>query len=206
MLKEEIKKEINEEIGKEIKGLEVEERKIKEMVKELEERIKGLEKEMTKLVEWVRGEWAKSNEGEEERDSNSVGSRSRSSVNSVYSGTRYGSEESFGEASGGSGLSMKEIEKIKRWVGDKEREERKCNIVMRGIRIPKEAEKDWKRAREWAMELIREKIGVECKVISCRESGAVVVVKLESEEIKKEIMRNKHKLKGGRVFIENDLS
>jgi len=47
---------------------------------------------------------------------------------------------------------------------------------------------------------------VECKPVSCRESGAVVVVKLETDEIKKEIMRNKYKLKGGKIFIENDLS
>jgi len=41
-------------------------------------------------------------------------------------------------------------------------------------------------------------------VVSCRESGAVVVLK--SEEMEREIMRNKHKLKRGRVFVENDLS
>jgi len=72
--------------------------------------------------------------------------------------------------------------------------------------LPKEVEKDWKRGREWATEFIREKIGVECKPVSCRESGAVLVVKLENDETKKEIMRNKYKLKGGKIFIENDLS
>jgi len=205
-LKEEIKKEMSEIIRSEIKGWEEEKGKVREIVNELEERIKGIERDMSRLEEWVRGEWAKSSEGEEERDSDSVGNRSKSSVSSVYSGKRYGSERSLGEVSGGSGLSLREVEKIKRWVGDKEREERMCNIVLRGVRMPKEAEKDWKKGREWASEYIRESIGVECKVISCRESGAVVVVKLEDENMKKEIMKNKCKLKGGRVFIENDLS
>jgi len=37
-------------------------------------------------------------------------------------------------------------------------------------------------------------------VVSCRESGAVVVVKLKNDEIKKEVIKNEHKLKGGRIF------
>jgi len=188
-LKEEIKKEISEIIRGEIKGWEEEKGKVREILKELEERIKGVEEDMSR-----------------EGDSISVGNRTKSSVSSVYSGKRFGSERSLGEVSGGSGLSLREVEKIKRWVGDKERDERKCNIVIRGIRMPKEVEKDWKKGREWASEYIREYIGVECKVVSCRESGAVVVVKLEDEDMKKEIMKNKCKLKGGRVFIENDLS
>jgi len=208
VLKEEIMKVINKVREKAIKSLEEKKRKIKEMVKELEERIKGIEKEMLSLEEWVRGEWAKSSEGEEEGDSNSIGNRSRNSKNSIHSGKRYGSEKSLGEVSGGSGLSMREVEKIKKWVREKEKEERRYNIVIRRIRMPREAEKDWKRGREWAMEFFKENIGVECKVVSCRESGAVVVVvvKLKNDETKKEVMRNKHKLKGGRIFIENDLS
>lgn len=64
----------------------------------------------------------------------------------------------------------------------------------------------WKEIREWANDLIKEKVGVVCKVASCRESSAVIIVKLESEEVKREIMKNKYKLKGDRIFIENDLS
>jgi len=125
-LKEEIKKEIGEVIEKTVKGLKEEMSKVKEEVKELEVRIKGIEIEMLSLEEWVKGEWVKSSEGEEEGDSNSVGNRTRSStsVSSVYSGKRYGSEKSWGEVSGDSGLSTREVEKIKKWVGDKEREEK----------------------------------------------------------------------------------
>jgi len=205
-LKEEIIKNTNEVIEKTTKGMEEERRKDRERIKELEEKIKGLEKAMVSLEEWVRGEWAKSSEGEEEGNSSSLENRSRNS--SVNSGKRYGSEKSWGGISGASGLSMREVEKIKKWVGDKEKEERRCNIVLRGIkkRIPGEVEKEWKKGKEWATNFIKDNIGVECNVVNCRESGNVVVIKLENEKKKKEVMRNKHKLRGGRVFIENDLS
>jgi len=41
---------------------------------------------------------------------------------------------------------------------------------------------------------------VECNTVVVKENGSVYV-----EGEKKEIMKNKHKLKGGRIFIENDL-
>jgi len=55
-------------------------------------------------------------------------------------------------------------------------------------------------------ELIKDKVGVEAKVVGYRVSGTVVVVRLEDEETKREVMRNKSKLKGENIFIENDLS
>jgi len=42
--------------------------------------------------------------------------------------------------------------------------------------------------------------------VSCRENRAMIIVKLESEEVKKKVMRNKYRLKGDKIFIENDLS
>lgn len=50
-------------------------------------------------------------------------------------------------------------------------------------------------------EFIKEKIGVECKILGCRRSGPVMIVKLESLEIKKEIIKNKYKLKDERIFF-----
>jgi len=38
-----------------------------------------------------------------------------------------------------------------------------------------------------------------------RRSGPVIVTRIEGEERKKEIMKNKYKLKGERIFIKNDL-
>jgi len=71
-LKEKIMKNTNEVIEKALKGLEEERRKDRERMKELEEKIKGLEKGMASLEEWVRGEWAKNTEGEEEGNSGSI--------------------------------------------------------------------------------------------------------------------------------------
>jgi len=149
-----------------IKGLEDDKRKVRESLKELEKRIKGVEIELSRLEEKVRGaekwvEGVKNSEGEEEGESSGAdnGTRSTVSVNSVYSGKRIGSEKSLGETSGDRGLSMREVEKIKRWVGDKEREERRCNIILRRIRMPKETEKEWKRGRDWGTVFIKKNIG-----------------------------------------------
>jgi len=106
----------------------------------------------------------------------------------------------------GSSLSTREVDRIRRWVTEKDREERRKNIILKGIRMPKEVEKDRRRGMEWVERMIREKVEVDVNVVGCRESGTVLVVRLESEEEKKEVMRNKHRLKGEKIYIENDLS
>lgn len=50
--------------------------------------------------------------------------------------------------------------------------------------------------REKMEEFRREKLNIEVKVIRCRRSEGVLVVKMENEHTKKKIMRNKSKLKG----------
>lgn len=52
---------------------------------------------------------------------------------------------------------------------------------------------------------IKEKLEVDCRIVECRNSGPVIVAKVENEDKKKEIM-SKSRLKGERIFIENDLS
>lgn len=49
-------------------------------------------------------------------------------------------------------------------------------------------------------------MGVECKVEHSRLNGKVIIARLGKEEEKKEVMKNKNKLKGGNIFIENDLT
>jgi len=53
---------------------------------------------------------------------------------------------------------------------------------------------------------LRDKLGVTCEVNDVRKSGPVIVTRIEGKEGKKEVMRNKFKLKGDKMFIENDLS
>jgi len=43
---------------------------------------------------------------------------------------------------GESRLSEREVEKIKKWVVDRDREERRSNIIIKGVKIPKDLEKD----------------------------------------------------------------
>lgn len=92
-----------------------------------------------------------------------------------------------------------------RILTEREKEERKNNTVIKGIGLPKEIEEDKKRRKERAKGFLREKIGIECKVEYCR-SGTVIIVKLDREETKREIMRNKNKLKWETIYIENDLT
>jgi len=47
---------------------------------------------------------------------------------------------------------------------------------------------------------------VSTKVTGCRESRTVLVISFNSEEEKREVMSNKFRLKGGNIFVENDLS
>lgn len=53
--------------------------------------------------------------------------------------------------------------------------------------------------------MLKEKIGVDGEIVSCRTSDTVLVVKLGTEECKKEVMK-KYKLRSEMIYIENDLS
>lgn len=46
---------------------------------------------------------------------------------------------------------------------------------------------------------------METKVLDCKKSGTVIIAKIESEVKKEEIMYNKNRLRGERIYIEHDL-
>ena len=53
------------------------------------------------------------------------------------------------------------------------------------------------------------KLGIQIKIVSARASGGrerVIIAKLENEEEKRRVMMNISKLKGTKIYIENDLS
>jgi len=54
--------------------------------------------------------------------------------------------------------------------------------------------------------LLKDKLNVKARIVGCRESDAVVMVRLENEKEKKEVIKNKYKLKEKSIFIENDLN
>jgi len=72
--------------------------------------------------------------------------------------------------------------------------------------MPEEVTGDRRKRTRWVKEMLRDKLGVTCEVNEVRKSGPVLVARIEGEEGKKEVMRNKFKLKGDKIFIENDLS
>ncbi|KYN09162.1 hypothetical protein ALC57_18744 [Trachymyrmex cornetzi] len=101
-------------------------------------------------------------------------------------------------------LNGKEIGAIRKLMREKEREKRKCNIVIKGF--------DWKgnkeieKGKERAKKFIKEKLVVDTEVISWRMSGPVAIISVGNEDMKREVMKNKNKLRGGKIFFENDLS
>lgn len=96
------------------------------------------------------------------------------------------------------------IKGLERWVEKRKREERKKNIVIKGL----EAKKG--RRRE-AVEEILETIGVKAEVKEVKRVGnrivegrEMVMVRLAKEEQKKEILRKKNNLKGRKEIVCED--
>lgn len=54
--------------------------------------------------------------------------------------------------------------------------------------------------------MLKSRLGVKTKILTCRKSGEVIVAKMENEEKKREIMINKNKLSNDKIFIENNLT
>lgn len=157
----------------------------------LEERMQKIEEELKRWKEEKKVEDRMSETGE--RGNSRAESRWGGSVYSVCSGTSRMSEDR---------LSVREVDKIKRMLSSREKEERKNNVVIKGL--GKEMEKEINIERVEAF--FKDKLNIICKVDACWRSGNVVVVKLENEEGKLQILRNKSKLKGERIFIEKDLT
>ncbi|XP_025995913.2 uncharacterized protein LOC113005092 [Solenopsis invicta] len=162
----------------------------------LEQVAKSVES-MEKWKEEVRNAGDVEMYNKEDSDS---GGGSRASVRSFGSSVRsirsYGSE----------GFSDREVNKLKRWMSVREREERSNNIVIRGLGEGIEEFGKAEDKKAWTENFIGKKLDVNCKVVMCRLSGSVVIAKIDGEEKKKEIMIKKSKLKGGKIFIENDLT
>jgi len=117
----------------------------------------------TKLEEI--GEWIEKRKEEEQRveriSDKEEGARGLSSVGSGNE-REYISVRSEGGISIGSSLSAKEVERIRKWVTDKDRKDRRKNIVIKEIRMPKEVGNDRRKGTEWAKDLIR-KISYICE-------------------------------------------
>jgi len=70
-------------------------------------------------------------------------------------------------------------------TSEKEKEERKDNITIRGWWKVEKVEK------EKVEEFLKDRLGLEIKIKGCKVNGKVIVVNLNSSEDKKEIMKGK---------------
>lgn len=204
---ERMKEEILEATNKEIEKRKQDRKKSREDIEDIMRKMGEIE-ERVRIVEEELKEWRnKVRDRALETDTLGGGSEGQEEVESIAGGRRSGcsyiSTRSVGNKSR---FSDREVGRLKRWVTEKDREERRKNIVIKGIKMPKDLEGDKKSCEKWIEDLIKTKLGVDMKTEGYRVSGTVVVVKLENEDKKKEIMSNKNKLKGERIFIENDLS
>lgn len=197
-----VKKEMYEQMKKEIKKLEEDMKGYIEYIeKKWESRLEAVNEKMEKAMETMKEIREKTEEREiaEKESRGSDGLSERSGFTTRTWQSSWGGSTSRGS---GDRLSFREVDKIKKLVADKDREERKNNITIKGMALRERDRIEKEDIEKW----LKQKIDVECKVMSCRQSGTVTIAKIESEEKKKEIMRNKHKLRGEKFYIENDLS
>lgn len=99
------------------------------------------------------------------------------------------------------------VKTVERKLERGEREKRKRNILVKGLRLAKE-EKEMKEK----VEKLMKEIGVEVRIkkrnieTGRQERGSMLIVEVENEKEKSEIMENKRKLRGREIWIEDDLT
>ena len=197
---EELKKRVLEEVRKirnEKLGLEKVKLEIDASIKEINERVEQLEIKFQELEERER-EWEKqaSISASGASGANDTAGGDTGSVWSVRSGM------SGTSAMSRVSLSDREIARMKKMVNEQDKIERRNNIVIRGVEPTGE---NLENLKDWVENFVKEKLDIAIKVVNARMSGRVIVAKIEGEG-KEEIMRNKSKLRGTRIFIENDLN
>lgn len=108
-------------------------------------------------------------------------------------------------------IQKKEEEELSRkvkwmeWKIEKEeREKRKRNIVIKGVKKTESIEREIEEICR-SIEVKVEIEGIKELRTGREERGEMILVKLKDEEMKREVMRNKGKLKGKEIWIEEDL-
>lgn len=100
--------------------------------------------------------------------------------------------------------TKKEVRKLKRIIEDKERKERKNNIVIRGLKNEKGD------ARETGKEFLEKEFRMRGKIKHIRTEGKekreVLIVEMEDWQAKENIMTAKSRLRGRNIFIDHDLT
>ncbi|XP_011688394.1 PREDICTED: uncharacterized protein PF11_0207-like [Wasmannia auropunctata] len=101
-------------------------------------------------------------------------------------------------------VTRAEVRQLKKVIEEKERKERKNNLVIRGL---KRGEGDW---RETAKDFLAKEFGVKEGVkriqIVGKEGREAIIVEMSGWELKEEIMKEKKKLGNRRIYIDHDLT
>lgn len=88
-------------------------------------------------------------------------------------------------------------------VENLEKEKRKNNIVITGMEMKENGKEVEKQVQEW----INKELGVNSRIKETRKiTQNKVLITMANFEEKMEVMRNKNKLKGKRVYIDSDLT
>lgn len=95
-----------------------------------------------------------------------------------------------------------EVERMRRLIEIQDRRERKNNVVIRGLMVSKE------RVKEQVERFFRETLSVRGDIIWTKIAGLqgreVIIAGLKNWEDKQEVMKNKCKLRGSKIFINHD--
>ncbi|CAL1671609.1 unnamed protein product [Lasius platythorax] len=190
-------KEIKEDWKKELKdGI----REVKEMLREeLRGHMKEMREEMKIMVERKIGEKEEKWRQEKEEMRKRIEELEERMKDVATKGEGKGEEEK------GKGMEER-IKRIEMREERKEREERRRNIVIKGLRGgEKEVER---RVGEILKELGIETEGKEKRYVGGRKEGekGIAIIKLNSVEEKKEVIRKRRDLKDKEVRIDDDLT
>ncbi|XP_024876616.1 cilia- and flagella-associated protein 45-like [Temnothorax curvispinosus] len=96
----------------------------------------------------------------------------------------------------------KQVKEIKIMMEKKDREERKNNIIIKGLNVGKER----KGLEKEVEEFVKERLGVEAKMERARlvGGGKIIQAKIRDQENKRKIMESKSRLGKEEIYIEND--
>jgi len=196
--KEEIKRELREGM----RGVKEEIRKIAEEQKEeLKREMEGLREELAVKDEMWRREREEMRVRMQKMERELEGLRGKAGRGKEDTEERAEREEARGKKE--EWIRIKALER--KWER-KERDGRRKNILIKGLKVGEEELKE-------RVEEILEGVGGDIKVEEVKniqagktEKGRLVVVRLMSEDMRRRVLRNKGKLKGGEIWIEEDLT
>lgn len=95
---------------------------------------------------------------------------------------------------------IKRITVLENFTEKCEKEKRRNNVIIKGI-VAKQGN-----VTKQVEEFIERNMEIQTKVSEAYQTKGGIIAKIESWEIKKEIMKNKNKLKGSQVYIDADLT